>query len=415
MTDNEEMKRSMALTRHRDGHQYVLDWMIQMTGKEQNWEQVEAKRRFPPEVKTHGMIGRLLSKRGLHKERLAGGAERRGHRYSAAALYYEAAEDFRLAQHTIFRDDDAEKIFMNNRMAACYDKAIELSGDRIERIDVDFEGHKISGILHLAPGTGPKPTIVYAPGMDMTKEAFPAPGKNAYAKRGMNILSMDGPGQGVSNLRKIRATDNNYERAASAFIDYLVTRPDVDASRLGASGRSMGSFWAMRIAAHDKRIAAVASAVACYGRRSMHLQMASPRFKQIYMYMAGMDDEEVFDEMAAKMHLLDHAANITARTLMVTGEYDPLSSLEDALEVFELVRGPKELWVVEDTFHGMNDYDHFGQMDHETLLADWLSDALAGKAPVKDSARLLIQKDKGDGIYGEEVAGFMLPERAQYM
>ncbi len=408
-------KRSMDLTRERDGHQYVLDWMIQVTGKEQNWEQVEAKRRFPPEIKTHGMIARILTKRGLHKERLAKNAEDRGHRHTAASLYYEASEDYRLAQHTIFRDDDAENIFINGKMDACYDKCIELTADRIERVDVDFKGGRLSGLLHLAPGNGPKPTILYCPGMDMTKEAFPAPGKNPYAKRGMNILSIDGPGQGVANLRKIRVTDDNYEQAASVFIDYLVTRPEVDANKIGVSGRSNGSFWGMRIAATDKRVAAVATAVANYGRRSVHLAVASPRFKQIYMYMAGMDDEKAFDEMAGKMHLFDHADKITARTLMVTGEYDPLTPLEDALEIFEMVKGPKELWVIEDAFHGMNDYDHFGQLDHEILLADWLGDALAGNAPVKDGARVLVQKDKGNGVYGEAAKGFMLPERAEYM
>ena len=57
----------------------------------------------------------------------------------------------------------------------------------------------------------------------------------------MNLMVMDGPGQGISNLRKIRVTPDNYERAGSAVIDYLLTRPEVDPERFAIAGVSMGS------------------------------------------------------------------------------------------------------------------------------------------------------------------------------
>ena len=51
--------------------------------------------------------------------------------------------------------------------------------------------------------------------------------------------------------------------AGAAVIDWLVEQPEVDASRIGVSGISMGSYWGMRIAAYDERVAALATASAC--------------------------------------------------------------------------------------------------------------------------------------------------------
>jgi hypothetical protein len=122
-----------------------------------------------------------------------------------------------------------------------------------------------------------------------------------------------------------------------------------------------------------------------------------------------------FDEMAAKLHLFDHADRINARTLMVTGEYDPLSPLEDALEVFERVRGPKEMWVIEDAFHPLRNQDQFAKLNPELFIADWLRDALAGTAPIESGRKVLVSADRGEGMYGDGVAGYLLPERADLM
>jgi dienelactone hydrolase len=54
----------------------------------------------------------------------------------------------------------------------------------------------------------------------------------------MHVLSIDGPGQGISNIRKIRVSDDNYERAAMAAIDWLMNRPEVDPTQIVIAGIS---------------------------------------------------------------------------------------------------------------------------------------------------------------------------------
>ena len=69
------------------------------------------------------------------------------------------------------------------------------------------------------------------------------------------------------------------------------------------------------------------------------------------MYMAGIDNEEEFDKMSSKMTVKGYSEKIKCPTLLVTGEFDPLCPLEDAIEVFEDLTCKKEMWVIEDQFH----------------------------------------------------------------
>lgn len=55
---------------------------------------------------------------------------------------------------------------------------------------------------------------------------------NPFMKRGLHGLTIDGPGQGVCNLCKIRVCPNDHEEAGKAHIDYLMNRPKVDVYKL---------------------------------------------------------------------------------------------------------------------------------------------------------------------------------------
>jgi cephalosporin-C deacetylase-like acetyl esterase len=86
-----------------------------------------------------------------------------------------------------------------------------------------------------------------------------------------------------------------------AAIDWLVARPEVDPTQIVISGISFGCHWGVRAAAIDKRVRALATTYAVVGPKKAIFGEASPRFKQMFMYMAGHTDEAEFDAMAEKM------------------------------------------------------------------------------------------------------------------
>jgi pimeloyl-ACP methyl ester carboxylesterase len=159
--------------------------------------------------------------------------------------------------------------------------------------------------------------------MDQTKEVFPKAFHNVALSRGFHVLAMDGPGQGNSNLQKIRAVKDNYERAGAAVIRYLTKRPEVDSKKIAIYGISMGSYWSLRLSSYDHRAAAVVSSVACFNPNNTIFTQSSPRFKQMFMYMAGYENEEKFDDEVAKgMTVRGLLGQVKCPTLLVTGEFD---------------------------------------------------------------------------------------------
>jgi pimeloyl-ACP methyl ester carboxylesterase len=388
---------STKLRRRRDGQQWILDYILKTTGMVQNFE--DEKTEMPRNVKNYKMISKLVGEDAFHKEAVARAAEEAGHRETALELYIKATEAFRKGQHAIFEDDHPQKTKLYDGLTRCYDRVMALADYPIERIEVPFEGKQIQILLHLLPDRRKAPCILYIPGMDQTKEFYPYVLQNDFLRRDMHGCAMDGPGQGISNIRKVRATVDNYERAAKAVVDYLVGRPEIDVQKIGIFGISMGSYWVPRIAALDSRIQACVAASATLAEKKHIFNESSPRFKQVFMYMAGIPDEDAFDAMADQMVLKGFGSRIHCPTLLATGEFDPLSPVEAALELFEELAGPKELWVLENEFHRVWGLEGLGGLDLNPMAADWLRDALEGKFPPGHRKTVYVRQKTGYGPY----------------
>ena len=392
----------------RDTQHWIMDYFIKQTGRYQHY--AYDVKTFPPDVKAYKMIPRVMERYGRHREKMAQAAEAAGHFETAGQLYFLASDKYKLAQHAIYEDDNKEKIYLHGKVVECFMKAAQYAPHPIELVEIPFEGNYIQGILHLVPGGKKAPVVMFAPGMDMTKESTLDPFHHPFVTRGMNFLALDGPGMGTSNIRKIHVEPGSYGKVATAAIDYLSTRPEIDMDKIGVSGYSFGSYWGMEMAAADKRIKAVGTAAACYGPMTSIFEEDSPHFKQVFMYMAGYEDEEAFDRMADQMNLNNVAGKVTCPCLIVSGEYDPLAPLETVIDVFDMVPGPKELWVVEDEFHTPRHGESFGGADFYGVLADWIRDALNGKYQSGWDKRIIIHK-MGEGPYSPEDTNVTLPER----
>ena len=391
-----------SLRTKRDEQQWMLDLALNMRGRVQNFERDDWE--TPKRAHNYRMLPKMWRQKAEHDEALAKQAEKQGFAMTALEHYEHAVESYRMAQHPIYFDDNPVKIYLTQKLAEMVDRRSAISPYPIERVEVPFDdGKTISCLLHLLPDRRKAPCVIYVPGMDQTKEYFPKVMNNLGINRGMHVISMDGPGQGNSNMQKIRAVGDNYERAGAAVISYLQTREEIDSGRIGIYGVSMGSYWSLRLASYDHRAAAIASGVACFNPNNTIFSVSSPRFKQMFMYMAGLDDEDEFDKMSSEMTVKGYSEKISCPTLLATGEFDPLCPLEDAVEVFEDLKCSKEMWVIEDQFHPLWGIPNLGKLDCHHYIMDWLQRVLFSENTADGVAdgRIAYVANGGDGPFGD--------------
>ncbi len=391
------------LRTQRDNQQWMLDLALNMRGRVQNFERDDLEVPAGKRARNYRMLPKVWREAATRHEALARRADARGHKAAATYHYDHAIEAYRMAQHPIYFDDHPVKIELTRKLNEMVDRRSKSAAYPIERVEVPFDGGKtISCLLHLLPDRRKAPCVIYVPGMDQTKEVFPRAHHNIALARGFHVLAMDGPGQGSSNMQKIRAVGDNYERAGAAVISYLMRRPEVDPKKIAIYGISMGSYWSLRLSSYDHRAAAVVSSVACFNPNNTIFTQSSPRFKQMFMYMAGYDNEDKFDaEVARGMTVRGYLGKVKCPTLLVTGEFDPLCPLEDAVEAYEDLKVAKEMWVFENQYHPLWGISNLGGMDCHDYVLDWLRDVLAGKGLPKRHRRIAYIRENGDGPWGK--------------
>jgi pimeloyl-ACP methyl ester carboxylesterase len=383
----------------RDSQQWFFDWMIQETGKTFHF-QTEGRGRLPRAVRRHAMISKHMGRSAQRMQRLAEEEAAAGHETTALARYFDAATLYGHAQHPIFENNE-EKKFLHSASLECFAHVRRLAPYRIEHVDFEWNGATLSGNLHLCSTEEPAPCVLYIPGCDQTKEMHPNPLMNQALQRGMHLFSFDGPGQGESNLRGVKLTATNYEEAGSAAIDYLLTRPEIDAAKIGVYGFSYGSRWGMRLAARDSRVAALAATLASFGESYHLMDEESPRWKQLFMYLTGAGSEAELDRIMAATSLRGVVKDIQCPTLAASGEYDPRSPLEEVYELFDELTCPAELWVFADLHHALSLVRPNGeggpiwQWDMHDMACDWLRDRFEGRSQVNRGKVLYIDPGVG--------------------
>ena len=134
------------------------------------------------------------------------------------------------------------------------------------------------------------------------------------------------------------------------------------------------------LTAHEPRIRACAVISVCHepGCHTI-FQEASPTFKKRFMYMSGITDE-ASSTSSARHHLGGPRREGRVPYLCVAGEFDELSPLEHSERLVATVKGPKQMVVYQDSRHSVGNVPaaNLGPFP-PILVADWLTDRLAGK------------------------------------
>ncbi|EXJ87165.1 hypothetical protein A1O3_04124 [Capronia epimyces CBS 606.96] len=181
---------------------------------------------------------------------------------SARDAYFRAATYFRSADIYLHTSNDAsdplsDELWEKQRLA--FDKAIALLPIPGERLLLKADGFDVAAIYYrstVGDRSTPKPALIIGPGYDGSHEEMLHAIGFAALERGYNVLTYEGPGQPTVRRDQGLGFIVEWERVVTPVVDYLYRQPDVDSSRIGLIGVSMGGWLAVRAAAFEHRLAA---------------------------------------------------------------------------------------------------------------------------------------------------------------
>ncbi len=324
-------------------------------------------------------------------EALADRDAKAGHRFSAgrkylrACVYYMTAE--RMAGHR-----DPAKLEIYGKLLKAFRNGVTQRGEPIEFLDLPYEGTTLPALFYRAPGTGRQPAMIHFDGFDVTKEWMYLCGiAREFALRGISTLMVDHPGIGGALRLQGLPTSPETERWARAAMDFLETRPDVDAGRVGVIAMSLGGYYAPRAAAFEKRLACCVAWGArwdndlSHGRilRDPNAARSVTGWVDHALWVYGAKDVEEAGRKIAAMTLEGVAEKIECPLLVVHGENDRQVPVDQAkktidaainsprrdLKVFTSAEGGVE--------HCQGDLFSIGV----DWMADWVADVLRPEAP----------------------------------
>jgi esterase FrsA len=177
-------------------------------------------------------------------------ADARWQQAQAAAPNSEAARNeywqaWRLFHFARWPTENAPaKQHARQRALEAFRRYAELLDPPVESVRIPFEGKEIAAYLRLPRGPRPAPLVFGIAGLDSRKEDI-AGHSDAYLKNGLALFAIDLPGTGESPHA---VAEPDSDRIFAAALDYLVTRPEVNAANVVVQGRSWSGYWAAKLA-----------------------------------------------------------------------------------------------------------------------------------------------------------------------
>ncbi len=276
-------------------------------------------------------------------------------------------------------------------------RAGEADPDRVWREEWAAEADRVAAVADKAAAEGREITAgnhyMRAGNYYYSAERFIPPGHAKemsvifvgldFAKRGINTLAIDGPGQAETlRLRNIHSR-HDYEVPGTAAYDYVASRPEVDPKRVAVMGYSFGGYQAPRIVAFEKRYAAAVAFGAMHwsiydwvaGNKARLAVDPRTSFTSIFQFrwVVGAPDNETALEWAKKFTLEGVAQNIECAFLVLHGENDRIVPLDAARTLYEKVGSKQKHLKIFTAAEGGAEHC---QVDHRQLGVDYIGDWL---------------------------------------
>ncbi len=306
-----------------------------------------------------------------------------GDKLGRAATYLLTAE--RLQAH------GAEgRTALYQRFQETFRKGVALSAENCERVEIPYGDAHLSGLFVRAQGVqGRAPVLLQLNGLDSTKEMKYRVGLPRWlSERGVSSLLVDQPGTGEAlRLHGMHAVYDS-EAWASKVVDWLETRADVDAKRIGCEGVSLGGYYCPRAVAFEPRFACGVVWGANHDWRDVQKKRLAkegsfpvPHYWSHVQWVWGAKDMDDFMRIAENVHLDGILDRIKVPFLVTHGQKDSQIPLHWAERTYEqLVNSPRrELKIFTDREGGVQHSSFDNSANAGAYIADWVAETLGGR------------------------------------
>jgi len=206
-------------------------------------------------------------------------------------------------------------------------------------------------------------------GLDSAKEEMDS-NEAVFLARGMATLAFDGPGQGEAEYDL--AIRGDYEAPVKDVVDYIHGRADLDPSRIGLWGVSLGGYYAPRAAAFEKRVKACIALSGPFEWAGIYDRLPALT-RDTFRARSKSRSEAESRERAAALSMKDVAKNITCPLFVVAGKQDGIVPWQEAERLAATASGPVTRCFLEDANHVANNRIY----RYRSQSADWMAQRLA--------------------------------------
>ena len=312
---------------------------------------------------------------------LADEAAAGGHYLSAAEKYGRATAYYVTAERMQSRHYEPRKQAYRT-MLNTMERMIVAGGLNCQRVEIPYGNASFPGLFVKGQGAGPRPCMVFCNGLDSVKEMIYLSMRDEFAKRGVSCLMIDQPGVGEALRLNGLCAIAESERWASAAVDYLEGRKDVDHRRIGMMGWSLGGYYAPRATAFESRIKVCVAWGANHNwgevqrrRLAKEGDRPVPHYWDHVMWVFGKDNLDAFMEYAPRISLVGVVQNINVPFLVAHGANDRQIPIEYARQSYnEAVNSPmRELKIFTEHEGGIEHVSADNMEPARSYIADWVA------------------------------------------
>jgi dipeptidyl aminopeptidase/acylaminoacyl peptidase len=226
-----------------------------------------------------------------------------------------------------------------------------------------FDGRMISGFLYkpAARFTGPRPVIINIHGGPEGQERPSFRGRANFFGEELGVVQIFPNVRGSSGYGKtFLKLDNGEKREESvqdigALLDWIATRPDLDASRVMVTGGSYGGYMTLAAATHYNDRIRCALDVVGISNFVTFLEKTEAYRRDLRRVEYGDERDPRMREILTRISPLTNAARITKPLFVVQGQNDPRVPLNESVQMVATVKGngsPVWYLMAKDEGHG---------------------------------------------------------------